>query len=91
MLRLVKIGIKYVFVALVVGSLFAYAMFQGGFVSWYLFYSVAAILMLMIIVTLIPFKVKEVRRIVSSEAVQAGGEVEVTVIVEKYPFQPFFS
>ncbi len=85
-----KAAFKYVFLSIIIGALFAYAMFQGGFVSWYLFYSVITIIVLMIVVTLFPFKVKQIRRVISNEAVEAGGAVDVTVKVEKYPFQPFF-
>ncbi|MCK0473492.1 DUF58 domain-containing protein [Halalkalibacter sp. APA_J-10(15)] len=90
MTRWMKVAFKYVFLIIIIGALFAYAMFQGGFVSWYLFYSVITIIVLMMVVTLFPFKVKQIRRIISEEAVEVGGTVDVTVKVEKYPFQPFF-
>ncbi|WP_246880101.1 DUF58 domain-containing protein [Bacillus suaedae] len=90
--RLGMIGsyIKYLFLFVMLVILFAYAMFQGGFVSWFLFYSVVTVLVCTVLVTLYPFQVKGVERIVSKDALQAGERLDVKVILYKHPLQPFF-
>ncbi|MET3506563.1 DUF58 domain-containing protein [Halalkalibacter oceani] len=81
---------KYVSLVVLVGAVFSYAMFQGGFVSWFLFYSVATVLLSTILVALFPFQVKQVERNVSKSSLQAGDDLTVTIVIHKNRFQPFF-
>ncbi|MBM0067565.1 DUF58 domain-containing protein [Alkalicoccobacillus gibsonii] len=73
---------------LVVGGSFAYAMFQGGFVSWFLFYSVMIVGLVMTISILIPATFTPSRTLGRSTC-YSGEAVEVTITVKKHRFQPF--
>lgn len=82
--------LKFVFLLVFVLAVFSYAMFQGGFVSWFLFYSVMTVLVFTILIAIYPFQVKRVERIVNKEVLQAGEELTVTVTIYKRALQPFF-
>ncbi|MFC0560718.1 DUF58 domain-containing protein [Halalkalibacter alkalisediminis] len=82
--------IKLVFLLIFVLTVFSYAMFQGGFVSWFLFYSVMTVLVFTILVAIYPFRVKCVEREVSKEVLQAGENLTITITVYKRALQPFF-
>lgn len=69
---------------------FAYAMFQGGFVSWFLFYSVASVFAFSALVSFLPLKVKKLERIIHESTVRSGDRITVTIRLEKMRFQPFF-
>ncbi|WP_096438853.1 DUF58 domain-containing protein [Alteribacter populi] len=75
-------------VAVVVGT-FSYAMFQGGFVSWFLFYAVTTIFVVMLLYIAIPLGALEVTRSFGQSAAVAGSKMTVTVTIKrKWPF-PF--
>ncbi|MDG5785916.1 DUF58 domain-containing protein [Evansella sp. AB-P1] len=71
-------------------GMFSYAMFQGGFVSWFLFYSITILVILMLAYVAIPLGNFHVKRELSGgSAIAAGSEVEIKIIVKrKWPF-PF--
>ncbi|WP_218017045.1 DUF58 domain-containing protein [Halalkalibacter krulwichiae] len=81
---------KYIFLVLFVLAVYSYAMFQGGFVSWFLFYSVITVIVATVAVAVFPFKVLKAERVVNKEVLRAGENVDVTVVIEKRMFQPFF-
>ncbi|TWI53998.1 DUF58 domain-containing protein [Halalkalibacter nanhaiisediminis] len=89
-LNVIRPFFKYLFILILLGSVFSYAMFQGGFVSWFLFYSVTTVLLYTVVVAILPFKVRGIERILSKETVHSGEDVDVTVIIHKRRFQPFF-
>lgn len=60
--------------------LFSYAMFQGGFVSWFLFYASLPVLVYLLLVVLYPMADFHVSRTLSDSLTQAGGTV--TVVIE---------
>ncbi|MGJ9382208.1 DUF58 domain-containing protein [Salipaludibacillus sp. CF4.18] len=85
--------IKFLFkILIVVGvfvGLFSYAMFQGEFVSWFLFYSVATLVVLMLLYALIPLGSFVIERNVGDGALPSGSELTVDISVRrKWPF-PF--
>ncbi len=82
--------VKYIFIIIILTSVFAYAMFQGGFVSWFLFYSVTTVVVSTVLVALFPFQVRKVERILSKETIRAGDALDVTVVIHKRMLQPFF-
>lgn len=84
-----KLILKVLFVAGLFAGIFSYAMFQGGFVSWFLFYSISMLGMLMLLYAAIPLGTFHVTRIMDNEAKIAGSDLKVTVHVKrKWPF-PF--
>lgn len=72
------------------GAAFAYAMFQGGFVSWFLFYSLVPILLYVIAVALFPMRSLEVHREINQELFASGAVMRVKVTVTKHSWFPLF-
>jgi uncharacterized protein (DUF58 family) len=86
---LVSRFIKGLLIAGVCGSLFSYAMFQGGFVSWFLFYSISSLVILLLLYVIIPLGRFHVTREFGDDVITAGKDVSVVVTVtRKWPF-PF--
>lgn len=85
----VIIILRVLLILTIFGGLFSYAMFQGGFVSWFLFYSVTFLIVLMVLYTLVPLGHFEVDRQMEKSALPAGTEVDIQVVLKrKIPF-PF--
>ncbi|WP_216831687.1 DUF58 domain-containing protein [Alkalihalobacterium elongatum] len=85
----VKKVLKPLFLVILNLTLFAYAMFQGGFVSWFLFYSIVIISLLSISVFLFTFQRFEANRTLSSNTLRAHDDVEVKVFVKNKLVHPF--
>ncbi|WP_053217324.1 DUF58 domain-containing protein [Virgibacillus senegalensis] len=83
MKRSVSMGLKFFFVFLLLGVFFAYAMFQGGFVSWFLFYSFLPIIVHMFLLLIYPISNWNVTRRLSNHIVQASGNISVEVELER--------
>ncbi|HHY21183.1 MAG TPA: DUF58 domain-containing protein [Bacilli bacterium] len=71
------------------GAVFAYAMFQGGFVSWFLFYGVLAISLVSFSVMAFPIRGVKVERIVERDILRAGETLQVTLQVRFAFWNPF--
>lgn len=71
--------------------LFSYAMFQGGFVSWFLFYSFLPILLYHFGLLFYPMNNWKVERKLSKHLVQAGDDITVTLTLERsFPFPLYY-
>ncbi|HEX6593416.1 MAG TPA: DUF58 domain-containing protein [Bacillota bacterium] len=71
--------------------LFSYAMMQGGFTSWFLFYSFLPILLYPFALFVYPIRKWEVTRHIVPQVSEAGNEVTVVIHVErKIPFPLFY-
>ncbi|UCZ53777.1 DUF58 domain-containing protein [Bacillus shivajii] len=85
----IKLSLKVLFVIGVFVGIFSYAMFQGGFVSWFLFYTITMLVILMLLYAAIPLGSFHVTRDMGEGARIAGSEMKVTVRIQrKWPF-PF--
>lgn len=74
-------------VLVLITTLFCYAMFQGGFVSWFLFYSFLPIGIYQLLFACYPLRTWKVYREVEHPVGQAGDEILVKVhIKRKLPF-----
>ena len=82
--------LKLVLLLVVNVSLFAYAMFQGAFVSWFLFYSILVLSCITVGTVFFSFRGFAVERIFSPEFIKSGDELTVTITIKKGTFQPFF-
>ncbi|WP_413376228.1 DUF58 domain-containing protein [Alkalihalobacillus sp. 1P02AB] len=82
--------LKYILFLLVAMIVLIYAMFQGGFVSWFLFYSTITVLGLTLLMSLLPVKGFKVERVIQPTVAKGGDDLLVTVTVRKSSFQPFF-
>src|SRR5699024_3833081 len=71
--------------------LYAYSMFQGGFVSWFLFFSFFPIGLYQISLLFYPLRSWKMERILSQLMLLAGDTITVTVkIKRKIPFPLFY-
>ncbi|MGM7703781.1 DUF58 domain-containing protein [Pseudalkalibacillus sp. Hm43] len=78
-------------IILLIASSFSYAMFQGGFVSWFLFYSVLPLVLYTVFVLLFPLTQITVEREINKSNFIAGETVEVTInIRSRYPIPLFY-
>ncbi|MCP3029970.1 DUF58 domain-containing protein [Halobacillus sp. A1] len=82
---------RIVIVSLLFIVLFSYAMFQGGFVSWFLFYSFLPFLIYMIALTFYPIDKWDVSRKLSKRLATAGETVKVHVTIDRgFPFPLYY-
>lgn len=73
------------------GIFYVYAMFQGGFVSWFLFYGFLPLLTYMLLFLFYPISSWSVNRSLSKQLVHTGDEVQVELeIKRKIPFPLFY-
>lgn len=88
---LIRKIIKEVQLAFLLGFLFVFAMFQGGFVSWFLFYSMLPILLYMMTIPFFPLHNWKVERRLSDRYLQASSKIEIHISIKrKIPFPLFF-
>lgn len=66
---------------------FSYAMFQGGFVSWFLFYLTLPILIYYVIFIFYPIKDWQIERVLETGQVEAGQKIQVELkLNRRVPF-----
>ncbi|GAB4074508.1 DUF58 domain-containing protein [Barrientosiimonas marina] len=76
---------------LLVGALFSFAMFQGGFVSWFLFFAVLPVLLYQLGVLLYPISDWHVSRCLSRHTVRTGDRIQVTLTIKRsLPFPVYY-
>jgi uncharacterized protein (DUF58 family) len=73
----------------IIAGLFSYAMFQGNFVSWFLFYSVMTMILLMLLYALIPLGRFHVERRSGEGALPSGAELTTEIRIERKWLFPF--
>jgi uncharacterized protein (DUF58 family) len=61
---------------------FAFAMIQGGFVSWFIFFVSAPFMVYAILLAFVPIRVKNIRRTITPDHIVRGGKVNVRVSFE---------
>jgi len=81
---------KMVFLLFLAFLTFSYAMFQGGFVSWFLFYSFLPFGLYSLIITVYPLKNIRVERILSHHELTAGEMLKVTIKIKAPSIIPLF-
>ncbi|PAV27816.1 DUF58 domain-containing protein [Virgibacillus profundi] len=83
--------LNFVFIVLLFLILFSYAMFQGGFTSWFLFYSFLPIFLYHLGLLLHSIQKWEVSRNLSKHVVRAGDSITVTVRIQRsFPFPLYY-
>ena len=88
---MIKNAGKLLLVVFLVVSMFSYAMFQGGFVSWFLFYSIMPLLFYSFAIVLFPMnKIRVERKVSRARTLRAWQPLEVTVTVNKTIFPLFY-
>ncbi|MFT4417213.1 DUF58 domain-containing protein [Fredinandcohnia humi] len=87
LLQYLKSAGKLVNIFLLIVVTFVYAMFQGGFVSWFLFYSFIPFGLYSFFLSLYSLKDFEVRRLTNNTEYVAGERFEATITIKrKIPF-----
>lgn len=82
---------KLIFIVFIFLVLFSYAMFQGGFVSWFLFYSFLPIFIYLFGMLLYPIKSLNVARQLTRHVVRAGDNIQVDITVKRsFPFPLYY-
>ncbi len=88
-MKKIHLLLKVVLLLVIAILTFVYAMFQGGFVSWFLFYSTALVVLTTLIYAIIPIGNLEVVRKVNADRLVCGEDLRVTITIgRKFPF-PF--
>ena len=82
--------LKFFFLALLFLITFSYAMFQGGFVSWFLFYSFLPFVIYSILLIFYPLNAIKMRRLISHTELTDGQELTVTIQIERKSHFPLF-
>ncbi|MDQ0273302.1 DUF58 domain-containing protein [Cytobacillus purgationiresistens] len=81
---------KLILLYLLIVITFSYAMFQGGFVSWFLFYSFLPFGFYALALSLYQIQKFEVERELSKHEFNAGESVEVTLTIKRQTGFPLF-
>lgn len=79
----------FLLVSLLMIITFCYAMFQGGFVSWFVFFTVSPFLLYAFIFLLVKENILLVERKIEPSHVECGQSAKVTVTVERKTRFPF--
>ncbi|MEY9979401.1 DUF58 domain-containing protein [Lysinibacillus sp. RC79] len=79
----------FLLVSLLMIITFCYAMFQGGFVSWFVFFTVSPFLLYAIIFLLVKEDILLVERKIEPSHVESGQSAKVTITVERKTRFPF--
>lgn len=79
----------FILVSLLMIITFCYAMFQGGFVSWFVFFTVSPFLLYAIIFLLVKEDILLVERKIEPSHVESGQSAKVTITVERKTRFPF--
>lgn len=87
LLRKLKGAGKLVNIFLLIVATFVYAMFQGGFVSWFLFYSFIPFGLYSFVLSIYPLRDFQLERHVIRREYVAGEKFEATIVIKrKIPF-----
>ncbi|MFF2179300.1 DUF58 domain-containing protein [Lysinibacillus sp. NPDC058147] len=79
----------FLLVSLLIIITFCYAMFQGGFVSWFVFFTVSPFLLYAFIFLLVKEDILLVERKIEPSHVESGQSTKVTITVERKTRFPF--
>lgn len=74
-------GVVSIFILLVAS--FVYAMFQGGFVSWFLFYLVIPLSIYSLLLFIYPISKIKVERKIETREIYSGGKFSATILVKR--------
>lgn len=91
MIQRMKWIITFLSILIVTGVLYVYAMFQGGFVSWFLFFSVLPIAVYLLAHLSYPIKYWHIDRKMETKNIYAGDQLTVHLTIRrKIPFPIYF-
>ncbi|WP_413363827.1 DUF58 domain-containing protein [Lysinibacillus sp. 3P01SB] len=79
MMKGIRQGSRFLTVIGLLALTFCFAMFQGGFVSWFIFFTLLPFLLYSLLLAIIPVRISRVEREVFPSKLQRGGKAKVTV------------
>ena len=86
-----SVGWKFISLLFLTLAAYSYAMFQGGFVSWFLFYSFLPFAVYSILLAVYPVRSIQISRTVNQEQFTAGQKLVSTITIKrKFPFPLFY-
>lgn len=71
--------VKLIIIIVLIAITFSFAMFQGGFVSWFIFFTVIPFLMYSLLLYIVPIRFKQIQRTITPSFVTRGSKVYVHV------------
>lgn len=90
-LKSLKVGWKVVSLLFLTLAAFSYAMFQGGFVSWFLFYSFLPFAIYSFLLMIYPIRSFRVTRRINQDQFSVGQRLIGTITVKRsFPFPLFY-
>lgn len=78
-IKAAKQGGRLLTVAGLLALTFCFAMFQGGFVSWFVFFTLLPFLLYSLLLAVMPIRIGELEREIAPAKLQRGGKARVTV------------
>ncbi|NGP45765.1 DUF58 domain-containing protein [Bacillaceae bacterium SIJ1] len=88
---LLKTTVTFLLFFFFMGIVFSYAMFHGGFVSWFLFYATLPLTLYLLITMIYPLRNFRVERMLSTSECKVGETVKVTLTIKRtMPFPLFY-
>ncbi|SDB98227.1 DUF58 domain-containing protein [Shouchella lonarensis] len=81
---------RWLFACLLFAASFVYALFRGGFVSWFLFYAIVSVVLFSCIVSFLSLWGIQVARQISTQEVPCFSHVDVKVMIKKQRWLPAF-
>ncbi|HWL12767.1 MAG TPA: DUF58 domain-containing protein [Ureibacillus sp.] len=72
-------GGRFIVIILLAAITFSYAMFQGGFVSWFIFYSLIPFLLYSLLLSFAPIKIEDVHREIEPSKLHRGDSAKISV------------
>lgn len=67
---------------------FSFAMFQGGFVSWFIFYTLSPFFLYSLLLSFVPIRIKEMKREVNASKLQRGDSLKVKIKLQNKTWFP---
>jgi uncharacterized protein (DUF58 family) len=89
-ISVIKFPWKLLILSLLVFTTFSYAMFQGGFVSWFLFFSFSPFALLSLAISFYPLRDMEVERKLAKTEFHAGESLKVHITLRRRIRFPLF-
>lgn len=84
----IKRGTRFLTVVGLLALTFCFAMFQGGFVSWFIFFTLLPFLLYSLLLAIIPIHIGNVEREIIPSKLQRGGKAKVTVRFRNHTLLP---
>lgn len=85
--KMTGLGGRLILVLVILFFTFSFAMFQGGFVSWFIFYMALPFILYSVLLTFYPLQDVEATRVIHTTQVRKGGSYSATAtIYRKIPF-----